>query len=131
MYIFSWGGGGLEMYLGPPPRGFQKGGGKTAKKKCNQGPPTPFSTFFLAQKPPPPQKKKIEQKYVPLMPVHFFKKMYWRGPHPLQYIFLPGDEQRKCTQGRPTPLSTFFFCNIKMYSRASHPLQYIFLTESE
>ena len=54
---FSVGGGGLKMYLGPPPRGFQKGGGENSKIKCNQGGPTPFSTFFLAQKHPPPKKK--------------------------------------------------------------------------
>ena len=52
------------------------------------------------------------------------KKMYARASHPLEYIFT---RAKKCTQGRPTPLSTFF-TGKKMYSRASHPLEYIFTT---
>ena len=50
--------------------------------------------------------------------------MYARASHPLEYIFT---RAKKCTQGRPTPLSTFF-TGKKMYSRASHPLEYIFTT---
>ena len=65
--------------------------------------------------------------------------MYARASHPLEYIFhgqknvLKGVPPpwvhfyngKKCTGGRPTPLSTFLQ-RPKMYWRASHPLEYIF-----
>ena len=38
------------------------------------------------------------------------KKMYARASHPLEYIFT---RAKKCTQGRPTPLSTFLHCKKK------------------
>ena len=67
------------------------------------------------------------------------QKMHSRASHPLEYIFTRAKNVlkgvpppcvhfyngKKCTGGRPTPLSTFLQRQ-KMYWRASHPLEYIF-----
>ena len=89
-YIFTTAKNVLEG-VPPPWVHFYKG------KKCTQGRPTPLSTFLQRQ------------------------KMYWRASHPLEYIFTTAKnvlegvpppwvhfyKGKKCTGGRPTPLSTF------------------------
>ena len=122
----------------------------TKAKKCTQGRPTPLSTFLQGQKNvlegvPPPwvhfsrAKKCTQGRPTPLSTFLQRQKMYWRASHPLEYIFTRAKNVlegvpppwvhfyngKKCTGGRPTPLSTFLQRQ-KMYWRASHALEYIF-----
>ena len=100
-------------------------------KKCTGGRPTPLSTFLQRQK----------MYWRASHPLEYLQgqKMYSRASHPLEYIFTTAKNVlegvpppwvhfyngKKCTGGRPTPLSTFLQGQ-KMYWRASHPLEYIF-----